>query len=184
MKGLRNTLTSGSLGMMILLTTNGFGSSSDQTPRFSRKPATLSGPNFKVFLEEEKPSAPEKANLDSDGVILKGYDAVAYFKEGKAVKGNPDITSTYHAAKFLFASPTNKSEFDKDPAKYAPQFGGFCAYGVTLGVLADPEGPGAFIVYKGRLYICGNQGALKDFRNGIDDNIGKAGKNWLQIAAP
>ncbi len=184
MKGLRNTLTSGSLGMMILLTTNGLGSSSDQTPRFSRKPATLAGLNFKVFLEGENPSAPEKANLDSDGVILKGYDAVAYFKEGKAVKGNPDFTSTYHAAKFLFASPTNKAEFDQDPAKYAPQFGGFCAYGVTLGVLADPEGPGAFIVYKGRLYICGNQGALKDFRNGIDDNIGKAGKNWLQLAAP
>jgi YHS domain-containing protein len=184
MKGLRNTLTSGSVAMVILLTTNGFGSSSDQTPRFSRNPATLTGPNFKVFLEEEKPRAPEKANLNSDGVILKGYDAVAYFKEGKAVKGNPDITSTYHAARFLFASPTNKSEFDKDPAKYAPQFGGFCAYGVSLGVLADPEGPGAFIVYKSRLYICGNQGALKDFRNGIDDNIGKAEKNWQQIAAP
>lgn len=184
MNGLRNALTSGSLGMMILLTTNGFGSSSDQAPHFSRNLATVARPNFKVFLEEEKPSAPAKANLDSDGVILKGYDAVAYFKEGKAVKGNPDITSTYYAAKFLFASPTNKAEFDKDPAKYAPQYGGFCAYGVTLGVLAEPEGPGAFIVYKGRLYICGNQGALKDFRSGIDDNIGKAGQNWLQLAAP
>ena len=184
MKGLRNTLTSGSVGMMILLSTNGFGSSFDQTPRLGRNPATMAGPNFKVLLEEEKLSAAAKANLDSDGVILKGYDAVAYFKEGKAVRGNPDITSTYHAAKFLFASPTNKSEFDKDPVKYAPQFCGFCAYGVTLGVLADPEGPGAFIVYKGRLYICGNQGALKDFRNGIDDNIGKAEKNWPQIAAP
>ena len=184
MKGLRNTLTSGSLGIMILLTANGFGSSSDQTARFTRKPATVAATNFKVFLEEEKPSAPAKANLDSDGVILKGYDAVAYFKEGKAVKGNPEITSNYHAAKFLFASLTNKAEFDKDPTKYAPQFGGFCAYGVTLGVLADPEGPGAFIVYKGRLYICGNQGALKDFRNGINDNIPKAEKNWQQLAAP
>ena len=139
MNGLRNTLTSGSVGMMLLFTVNGFGSSSDQTARFSRL-ATIAGPTSKVFLEEEKAGTPDKSNLDSDGVILKGFDAVAYFKEGKAVKGNPAITSTYHAAKFLFASPTNKAEFDKDPAKYAPQFGGFCAYGVSLGVLADPEG--------------------------------------------
>jgi YHS domain-containing protein len=184
MKGLRKTLTSGSLGMMLLLTTSGFSSFPDQTSRFNRNRTIVARENFNVALEGEKLGAPAKANLDSDGVILKGYDAVAYFKEGKAVKGNPDITSTYNAAKFLFASPAHKAEFDKDPAKYAPQFGGFCAYGVTLGVLADPEGPGAFIVYKGRLYICGNQGALKDFRNGIDDNIGKAEKNWPQIAAP
>jgi YHS domain-containing protein len=183
MNGLRNTLTSGSVGMMLLVTANGFGSSSDQTASFSRL-ATIAGPTSKVFLEEEKAGTPDKSNLDSDGVILKGFDAVAYFKEGKAVKGNPAITSTYHTAKFLFASPTNKAEFDKDPAKYAPQFGGFCAYGVSLGVLSDPEGPGAFIVYKGKLYICGNQGALKDFRNGLDDNIGKAEKNWQQLAAP
>jgi YHS domain-containing protein len=185
MKGLRNTLTSGSVGMMILVTANGFGSSSDQTAsRFSLYPATIAGLSSKVFLEEEKPGIPGKSNLDSDGVILKGFDAVAYFKEGKAVKGNPAITSTYQNAKFLFASATNKAEFDKDPAKFVPQFGGYCAYGVTVGVLADPEGPDAFFVYKGKLYICGNQGALRDFKNGIDDNIGKAEKNWLQLAAP
>jgi YHS domain-containing protein len=183
MKGLRNTLTSGSVGIMLLFTANGFGSSSDQTARSSR-PATIARLTSKVFLEEEKAGTPDKSNLDSDGVILKGFDAVAYFKEGKAVKGNPAFASTYHTAKFLFASPSNKAEFDKDPAKYAPQFGGFCAYGVSLGVLADPEGEGAFIVYKGKLYVCGNQGALKDFRNGLDDNISKAEKNWLQLAAP
>jgi YHS domain-containing protein len=183
MNGLRNTLTSGSVGMMLLVTANGFGSSSDQSARFSRL-ATAVGLTSKVFVEEEKAGTPDKSNLDSDGIILKGFDAVAYFKEGKAVKGNPAITSTYHTAKFLFASPTNKAEFDKDPAKYAPQFGGFCAYGVSLGVLADIEGRGAFIIYKGKLYICGNEGALKDFKNGIDDNISKAEKCWLQLAAP
>lgn len=182
MKGLQNLLSSG--GMLILVTATGFGSSPEQTAPLGSHPPTIAGLNANVFLEEEKAGTPAKSNLDSDGVILKGFDAVAYFKEGKAVKGNPDISSTYHSAKFLFASPANKAEFDKDPAKYAPQFGGFCAYGVTLGVLADPEGPSAFMVYKGKLYICGNQGALKDFRTGLDDNIGKAEKNWLQLAAP
>jgi hypothetical protein len=53
---------------------------------------------------------------------------------------------------------------------------------VTNGVLFDPEGPGAFLVYKGKLYVCGNQGALKEFKNDIDSNIEKADANWLQLA--
>ena len=50
-------------------------------------------------------------------------------------------------------SSDNKAEFEKGPAKYVPQYGAFCAYGVTLGVLADPEVPDAFLVYKGKLYL-------------------------------
>jgi YHS domain-containing protein len=122
-----------------------------------------------------------KANVDSQGVILKGSDVVAYFKEGKPVKGSSTITSTYGGAAYLFASVANKAEFEKDPAKYVPQYGGFCAYGVTSGVLADPEGPSAFLVYKGKLYMCGNQGALKSFKRDIDSNIDKADKNWLKL---
>ena len=183
MKGFRNTLTMGCVGTLMLVAGNGFGNRPEQTLLVGHSPAGA-GARSKVFLEEEKPSALAKANLDSDGVILKGFDAVAYFKEGQAVKGSPAFTSTYHVAKFLFASAANKAEFDKDPAKYAPQFGGFCAYGVSLGVLAEPEGPSSFIVYRGKLYVCGNQGALKDFKNGLDGNIEKAEKNWPQLATP
>ena len=80
-----------------------------------------------------------KVNVDSQGVILTGYDAVAYFKQGKPVKGNPAIESTYQGATYLFASSADKADFDKDPAKYAPQYGAFCAYGVANGVLASLE---------------------------------------------
>jgi YHS domain-containing protein len=123
-----------------------------------------------------------KVNIDSQGFILKGYDAVAYFKQGKPVKGNPAIESAYQGATYLFASAANKTDFDENPVKYAPQYGAFCSYGVTNGVLFDPEGPGAFLVYKGKLYVCGNQGALKEFKNDIDSNIEKADANWLQLA--
>jgi YHS domain-containing protein len=123
-----------------------------------------------------------KVNLDSQGVILKGYDVVAYFKQGKPVKGNPAVESAYRGATYLFTSAANKTDFDGNPAKYAPQYGAFCAYGVTNGVLFDPEGPGAFLVYKGRLYVCGNQGALKEFKKDIESNIEKADANWLQLA--
>jgi hypothetical protein len=73
----------------------------------------------------------------------------------------------------------DKADFDKDPAKYAPRYGAFCSY---LGVLADLEGPDAFAVYKGRLYLCGNQGALKEFKTNIDSNIVKADTNWRLLA--
>jgi YHS domain-containing protein len=134
--------------------------------------------------KDAKSEATAKVNVDSQGVILKGYDAVAYLNQGKAVKGNPEIESTFQGARYLFSSSANKAEFDKDPEKYAPQYGAFCSYGVTVGVLFDPEDPEAFAVYKGKLYVCGNQGALKSFKNDIDDNIEKAETNWRQLSEP
>jgi YHS domain-containing protein len=136
-----------------------------------------------VFLEGEQGTGTTKQNVDSQGVILKGCDVVAVFKERKAVKGSSELSATYQNATYLFTSAANKAEFEKDPVKYVPQYGAFCAYGVTLGVLADPEVPDAFLVYKGKLYVCGNQGALKDFKKDIDSNIDKANVNWLQLAS-
>jgi YHS domain-containing protein len=134
--------------------------------------------------EEAKGDTTAKVNVDSKGVILKGCDAVAYFKEGKPVKGNPAIESAYQGATYLFATAANKAAFDKDPAKYGPRYGGFCAYGVANGVLGDSEGPSFFAVYKGKLYICGNQGALKSFKSNIDGNIDKADENWRRLTGP
>jgi YHS domain-containing protein len=74
-------------------------------------------------------NAANKVNVDSSGVILRGYDAVVYLKEGRPVKGRPEIKSSHLGATYLFASAANKQEFDKDPARYAPQYGGFCSYG-------------------------------------------------------
>jgi len=179
--------------VVVLVATNAFGISGKQTLLLTWKmkgtgapgrTALPHGPNLlgqNAFLEEEKDSATGKLNVDSQGVILKGCDVVAYFKEGKPVKGSSAIATTYRGATYLFASAANKAEFGKDPTKYVPQYGGFCAYGVASGVLADPEGPSAFLVYKGKLYICGNQGALKSFKSDIDSNIDKADKNWRQL---
>jgi YHS domain-containing protein/membrane-associated phospholipid phosphatase len=131
--------------------------------------------------KEAKGGTTAKVNVDSQGVILKGYDAVAYFKQGKPVKGNPEIKSSYQSATYLFASTEDKADFDKDPAKYAPQYGGFCAYGVAYGVLADIEGPDGF-VYKGKLYVCGDKNAGENFRTDLDNNIEKADTNWQKLS--
>lgn len=135
----------------------------------------------KAAANEAKGSASTKVNVDSQGVILKGYDPVAYFKERKAVKGDPGIERTYQGATYLFTSAANKADFDKDPLKYVPSYGGFCAYSLAKGVLADVEGPDAFTIYNGKLYLCGNQAALKSFKTDIDANISEANVNWLRL---
>jgi YHS domain-containing protein len=131
--------------------------------------------------KEAKGSASAKVNVDGNGVILKGHDAVAFFEQGKPVKGNPAIRSTYQEATYLFASEADKTAFDKEPARYAPQYGGFCAYGVVKGTLDDFEDLFVFTIYKGKLYLCGNQNALEIFKNNIDTNIDTADTNWRQL---
>ena len=138
--------------------------------------AGLSNP---VLLAQIDESA--KVNVDGNGVILKGYDTVGYFEQGKPMKGDSSLESTYRGARYLFASASDKAEFDKDPAKYAPQYGGFCAYGVLKGALDDFEGPGDFTIYKGKLYLCGNQSALEIFKTNIDSNIEKSDALWRKL---
>ena len=94
-----------------------------------------------------------KVNVDQNGVILKGYDPVAYFKQNKAVKGDPKYSSSYGGATYYFASGADKSEFDKSPAKYAPQYGGFCASSMSKRKLKDID-PNVFAVYNDKLYVC------------------------------
>src|SRR5262245_37649199 len=70
-------------------------------------------------------------NLDKNNLAIQGYDPVAFFSENKPIKGNPEIKSTYEGAVYLFASAENKQLFEKEPGKYRPAFGGFCAFGVS-----------------------------------------------------
>jgi YHS domain-containing protein len=116
-------------------------------------------------------------NVDKNGVILKGYDPVAYFKQSQAVKGNPKYSSKYGGATYYFASGEDKAEFDKTPAKYAPQYGGFCANGMSKHKLSDID-PNAFFIYKGKLYVCTGAPELKEFSAKPDVSIQAADKNW------
>jgi YHS domain-containing protein len=125
----------------------------------------------------------EKVSIDGQGVGLLGCDPVAYFKQKKPVKGDAAIKSVYKGATYLFASVENKAEFDKNPRNYVPQYGGFCAYGVANAVLVDPS-ENSFAVYRGKLYVCGNDDALRSFKSDIESNIEKANKNWEQLAKP
>jgi YHS domain-containing protein len=130
-----------------------------------------------IILAENKTTL-KKVRLKN--VILKGYDPVAYFNQGKAVMGNPSITSTYNGATYLFASREDKAEFDKSPAKFEPQYGGYCAYSMSKGERHDID-PKAFHIYKGKLYVCETPEQMKKFSANIDASISKADQNWLKI---
>jgi len=103
-----------------------------------------------------------RMNVDSNGVILKGYDPVAYFTRHQAVKGNPAIQTRFGGAIYYFASVADKVAFSKNPSRYVPQYGGFCAYHLSQGELKDSD-PATFFIYKGKLYGCSTADDAKEF---------------------
>jgi YHS domain-containing protein len=124
-----------------------------------------------------------KVNVDQNGVILKGYDPVAYFKQHRAVKGDPKYSSSYGGATYYFKSADDKGAFDKSPAKYAPQYGVYCASGMTRGQLNDCD-PNVFFIYKGKLYLCESPKKGKFFYSKPDANIRKADAKWRAYEPP
>jgi YHS domain-containing protein len=124
-----------------------------------------------------------KVNVDQNGVILKGYDAVAYIKQNKAVKGDPNYSSSFGGATYYFASADDKKAFDESPAKYVPQYGGYCAHSMTKRKLKDID-PNVFFVHKNKLYVCSTPEAGKAFSSDPEANIQKADANWQFYSPP
>jgi YHS domain-containing protein len=119
-------------------------------------------------------------NLDKNGIAIQGYDPVAFFKQNRPVKGNPQFESKYNGARYLFVSAEDKSTFDANPAKYEPQFGGFCAYGVSQGHTA-PVKIEAFQIVNDRLIMQYDLSVKKEFNKDQQGNLQKADKNWPAI---
>ncbi|RZW09073.1 MAG: YHS domain protein [Rhodobacteraceae bacterium] len=113
----------------------------------------------------------------SDGVAINGYDPVAYFTEGQPVPGDAGITIDWEGAALRFASAENKAMFEAEPGKFAPQFGGYCAYAVSKGATA-PTDPEAWTVHNGLLYLNFSTDVRSIWRQDIDGNIAKANENW------
>ena len=111
------------------------------------------------------------------GVTLKGYDAVSYFTEGKPVKGDGKYVYQWMGTKWHFSSAENRDQFVKNPEKYAPQYGGYCAYAVSQGVIADID-PTAWKIVSGKLYLNLNHAVARIWRKDIPGYILKADKNW------
>jgi YHS domain-containing protein len=121
-------------------------------------------------------------NLNSHGVILDGYDAVAFFTDNKPVKGDAAFQHNYEGATYYFTSADHLNLFKATPEKYKPQFGGWCAYAVSLGRIA-PIDVNNFSIVDGRLFIQHNQRAVAGWNKDVPGNIVKADKYWPEVAA-
>ncbi len=113
---------------------------------------------------------------------INGTDPVAYFTEGRPVEGSSDFESEWNGATWLFASAENKAKFDADPEKYAPQYGGYCAWAVSQGYTASTV-PEAWAIVDGKLYLNYSKGVQKRWETDIPDHIATGDQNWPGIKA-
>jgi YHS domain-containing protein len=116
-------------------------------------------------------------NLDDKGVIIEGYDAVAYFTDGKPVKGIEQFKTEYNGGVYWFASADHLETFKKEPLKYEPQYGAFCGYAVSIGKLR-PVNPEIYQIENGRLILQHTQEAYDLFNKDLKKSVDKADLKW------
>ena len=121
-------------------------------------------------------------NVDKDGVILQGYDAVAYFTDNKAVMGDAKFSARYNGATYWFASEAHAGMFKDHPEMFAPVYGAFCGYAMSLNKLR-PINPEIFDVINGRLILQHSKDAYDKFHDGLNENITKADGYWPKKVA-
>lgn len=122
-------------------------------------------------------------NIDANGVALQGgHDPVAFFTEGKPVMGDSRYRSAYKGAVYHFKSTENKATFEKNPAMYEPQFGGFCGYAASINKVS-PISVEFFEIIDGRLVLQHNQKAWDLWHKDVSGNLKKAEGNWPGIVS-
>jgi YHS domain-containing protein len=116
----------------------------------------------------------------TDNGAINGYDPVAYFHERKALKGRKEFTIEWKDAAWYFSSAENKKAFQKDPGRYLPQYGGYCAYGTADGHKA-PTDPDAWTIVNGKLYLNYNVDVKKAWLKDQNTLILKADSLWPSV---
>ncbi|MFM8834284.1 MAG: YHS domain-containing (seleno)protein [Cytophagales bacterium] len=113
---------------------------------------------------------------------IRGYDPVAYFVDGREIKGKKELVFEHADARWHFASETNLTLFKQNPEKYIPQFGGYCAYGMSRGYKAETQ-PNAWTILDGKLYLNYNIEVRNKWNQNRDQNLQKAEANWPTVQA-
>ena len=124
--------------------------------------------------------AAEPPVFQDRGLAIRGYDPVAYFTRGKPVEGSAQHQFRWKGAVWRFSSARHLALFKADPEKYAPQYGGYCAYAVSRNYTAKIE-PDAWTIHKGKLYLNYNKLVRRVWDARKDDNIAKGDRNWPAV---
>lgn len=129
------------------------------------------------------PAAAAKAPVSTglfSKVAVSGHDPVAYFTLGKPVEGSKQFTATHQGAAYRFASAANRDAFKANPSRYAPQYGGYCAWAVSQGYTASAD-PKVWKIVDGRLYLNYNAEVGRTWEKDIPGHIVKANANWPRV---
>jgi YHS domain-containing protein len=118
--------------------------------------------------------------FEENGVAIRGYDPIAYFAEMKPVKGSPEFHAEYQGSTFYFSSAANRDTFAANPDKFAPQYGGYCAFGMAKGYKAVIA-PAAFTVVDDKLYLNYSESVRSQWKLDIPGYIRKAHENWPDV---
>ncbi len=113
-------------------------------------------------------------------LAVSGYDPVAYFAQGKPVEGSSDLELKWNGATWRFSSAENIEKFKSDPAAFAPQYGGYCAWAVSQGYTASSD-PEAWRIVDGKLYLNYSKGVQAKWEKDIPGFITKADANWPKV---
>ncbi len=116
------------------------------------------------------------------GLALSGYDPVAYFSDGRPVEGSAELSAEWSGATWRFSSEANRARFLASPERYAPQYGGYCAWAMARGeaVSADPE---AWSIVEGKLYLNYSPEIQKQWEAAREESIRKADAAWPAVRA-
>jgi YHS domain-containing protein len=145
-----------------------------------RNALTLAGLTFIALTAASTLSAhaaQPKVFQSSSGIAINGYDTVAYHTKGMPVEGLEQFKTNWNGATWLFSNAENLASFKSNPAKFAPQYGGYCAYAVSYGSTATTE-PEAWSIKEGKLYLNYSLSIRKRWEGDAKGYISKANKNW------
>ena len=126
------------------------------------------------------PTAAPAVNADKSGVAMRGYDPVAFFTQGRPVKGSAEHSYEWNGATWRFASAQSRDAFAAAPKRYAPQFGGYCAWAVSQHYLA-PGDPNYWKIVDGKLYLNANARAKELWEADQPDAIARGHANWPAV---
>ncbi|MCH2232491.1 MAG: hypothetical protein MK111_24610 [Crocosphaera sp.] len=132
------------------------------------------------LLTQIKTENPQLIFFQEKGVAIKGIDPVAYFLERQAVKGQEEFSYRWENTTWWFKSAENRDLFIQEPTKYAPQYGGFCAWAVSNNYTA-PIDPEAWSIVDNKLYLNYNKRIQKRWSKNIESHITKGNYHWPQI---
>ena len=125
--------------------------------------------------------AAQRVNADRKGVAVKGYDVVAYFVDGRAVPGEAALEHELGGVRYRFASAANRDRFVREPQRFVPQYGGFCAWAVSRGYTADTD-PLAWRIVDGRLFLNYDRSVQRQWETDIPGNVVKGDANWPALS--